>query len=268
MTIKYNRKTRKQTLRYKMYKSLGGNKSSSKVNTNKTDNLKDIIISQEWAGLGDNLQYTTLPELYSKLGHNVYISSQNQCRNSEICDLVWKLNPYIKGISDLPANVGSMIEFKFITTSYIKNIERSHGIFNGYRKYPVIYYKPKRISKIDKFIFYDTTSHSSKPTDLQFETSFESIFSKHPDLIPRRIDFTKIENRIVKNFTHEPYTINNIFEYCDLLASCKVFICGFSGSAVLASAIKQDKKSPIIYSFKDSNTAVYIFDNVNYSKWL
>ena len=32
-----------------------------------------ICISQPWGGLGDNLAFSTLPELYSKLGHDVYI---------------------------------------------------------------------------------------------------------------------------------------------------------------------------------------------------
>jgi len=58
---------------------------------------KKIIISQPWGGLGDNLHYSTLPELFSNKGYDVYISNNNKVRNSEIFDLVWKMNPYIKG---------------------------------------------------------------------------------------------------------------------------------------------------------------------------
>jgi len=56
---------------------------------------KKIIISQPWGGLGDNLQYSTLPELFSKKGYDVYISNNNKVRNNEIFDLIWKMNPYI-----------------------------------------------------------------------------------------------------------------------------------------------------------------------------
>lgn len=69
---------------------------------------KDIIISQEWGGLGDNLQYSILPELYSNEGYDVYISSNNNCRNNEIFEIVWKSNPYIKGVSLKKPNAGQI----------------------------------------------------------------------------------------------------------------------------------------------------------------
>ena len=38
---------------------------------------KTIVIYQQYGGLGDNLQYSTLPELYSKQGYDVYIHTNN-----------------------------------------------------------------------------------------------------------------------------------------------------------------------------------------------
>ena len=76
------------------------------------------ILYQPWGGLGDNLQYSTLPELYNTLGHEFYISSKNVYRNPEIYKLVWELNPYVKGISDEEYNVGSCMNYtkvKFVT---------------------------------------------------------------------------------------------------------------------------------------------------------
>jgi hypothetical protein len=35
--------------------------------------MSKIIISQPWGGLGDNLHFSTLPELFSKKGYEVYI---------------------------------------------------------------------------------------------------------------------------------------------------------------------------------------------------
>jgi hypothetical protein len=62
---------------------------------------KTIVIHQQYGGLGDNLQYSTLPELYSKQGYDVYIHTNNVVRNKEIHDLVWELNPYIKGKEEI-----------------------------------------------------------------------------------------------------------------------------------------------------------------------
>jgi len=231
--------------------------------------MGEIVICQSWGGLGDNLQYTTLPELFHNMGFKVYISDKNAYRNSEIYDLVWKLNPYIQGISDLPPNAGECRGMNLFTDNFLRNIELSHSLYNGFREYPIIYYKPKYVDNIDKYIFYDTTSISTNPGDLQLKTAFENIFSKHPNLIPCKIKFIHIDNREIENFSHEEYIIHNIYEYCDLLYSCKVFVTGFSGASHLCSAVKQENPTPIIYSFHtpegiQANAAFYKFKNVNY----
>jgi hypothetical protein len=233
---------------------------------------EDIIIEQPDGGLGDNLAYTTLPELYSKLGHKVYISSKNAYRNNQIYDLVWKLNPYVEGISDSPQNAGlARGQAGSGEDQFIKRVELGHNLTNGYRKYPVIYYKPKYIYGIDKYIFYDTTAITTNPKPSHVRKSFESVFLKYPHMTPRRIEFTNIKNRIIPGLEHQAYKIKTIQEYCDLLYSCKIFVCGQSGSAVLASAVKQDNDSPEIFSFWDlekyyCNT--FKFDNQNNYGWI
>jgi hypothetical protein len=37
----------------------------------------EIIMHQPWGGLGDNLAFSTLPELYHSRGYKVYISNNN-----------------------------------------------------------------------------------------------------------------------------------------------------------------------------------------------
>ena len=46
--------------------------------------MDKAIFGQTWGGLGDNLQFSTLPGLYHKKGIDFYISSQNVQRNDEI----------------------------------------------------------------------------------------------------------------------------------------------------------------------------------------
>ena len=61
---------------------------------------KEIYIGAYHGGLGDNLQLSTLPELFSKRGHKVYVPDGFYFRNSGIYDLVWGNNPYISGIKE------------------------------------------------------------------------------------------------------------------------------------------------------------------------
>jgi hypothetical protein len=238
---------------------------------------KSIVLYQGGGGLGDNLQFTTLPELYAKKGYKVYISSKNAYRSDELHDLIWGLNPYVeKSLSDLPPNAGSVVDSTAYISAfhYIKSIELGHGLHDGYRKYPVIYYKPNKIEGIDNYIFYDPTyvTDGSNPS---FNNSFRSIFNKYPTMVPHMIKFKhgydKANDTIKKNSVNSMetavYEIENIRHFCDLLFSCKVFVCGFSGGSVLASTIKQDRPTPVVYSFYSTvshNKYLFRFDNVHY----
>ena len=231
---------------------------------------KDIIISQPWGGLGDNLQFSTLPELYSKMGYNVYISSSNAFRNSEIYDLVWKLNPFVKGISDKPANVGCE-GIDVFGGSHMRNIELCNGLTNGYRKYPVVYYTPKLIPELKGCVLYDATATSFPASDLELKASFESVFRKYPDAKTLKVNFTNIKTRDTPYFKHDLYTVNSIFDLCDAIHSCQVFVADDSGSLVLASALKQDSSAPEVFSFYRPGRqpqSAFKFDNVSQSLFI
>jgi hypothetical protein len=128
---------------------------------NANTSMDEIIISQPWGGLGDNLQFSTLPELYSNLGYKVFISNNNACRNKETYDLVWKLNPYISGISEKAPNAGSIKGIRIFGNNPVKNMELSHNLNCGNRKYLKLYYKPKYIEDLSNTLLYDITSIST-----------------------------------------------------------------------------------------------------------
>lgn len=236
---------------------------------------KDIVISQPWGGLGDNLQFSTLPRLYAAAGYNVYISDTNALRNKEIYDLVWGLNPYVKGLSSQPPNAGSCKgPFVDVSRHFIKNVELSHGLFGGDEgKYPELYYTPKHIPAYANTLIFDPSFVSTQIDSRAVRAQFKAVFAKYADLQIKKIVFSNIaaSTDIFPEYT-DTIVIDNIYQYCDVMRSCKVVCCVFSGQSVLASAIKRDNKDgPEIYCVHSHAgmchnpwTYTYRFDNINY----
>ena len=87
---------------------------------------KRIVLNPGWGGLGDALQYSTLPEQFWKQkGQNTYLYEGYKTRNSEIYDLVWARNPYVLGQSSGRPNAGDTAPYSNCTENFIKNIELS-----------------------------------------------------------------------------------------------------------------------------------------------
>ena len=122
--------------------------------------MDDVILSAFHGGLGDNLQFSTLPEEFHKQqGRDTYIWSQAKFRNQEIYDLVWGHNPYIKGIKDGTWTAGDTPEIghKTLVSDCISNWEALHGL-EPTNRYPKIYYKPKKIYGFHNIILVDLSS--------------------------------------------------------------------------------------------------------------
>ena len=111
--------------------------------------MDDVILSAFHGGLGDNLQFSTLPEEFHKQqGRDTYIWSQASFRNQEIYDLVWGCNPYVKGVKDGRRTAGDTPEINFVNPngyySSITNWEYLHGL-EPTNSLPKIYYEPKKL---------------------------------------------------------------------------------------------------------------------------
>lgn len=250
--------------------------------------MKNIIISQPWGGLGDNLQFSTLPELYHNKGYNVYISSDNIFRNNEIYELVWKPNPYIKGIinPELGEVVGANKMHLWPDTNknyyFINRIEIAHG-FEPSNFYPKIYLKPNYNEKYKDTIIIDLSGSSQV---FEFEKYKEFIDYFVPDIINsnKKIYITKFNNITISDIFNRVYdylmsqvmninflTINSLFEYCDILNSCDKVIILNSGINSLVSAIKEDNLKPDVLCFnvwtnfsQEQIKGYYNYKNINY----
>lgn len=230
---------------------------------------KRIIIHQPWGGLGDNLAFSTLPELYHRASVDFHLSKDNAFRNSEIYSLVWELNPYFKGIADEPSNFDS---FKNLPDegNVLCRVQASHGFKPKKRIVnPVIFYKPKPIPELADTTLLDLSAISlAQDYDSKTLHKIASFYQKHSkaslivfqnDQVPRPL------------FELNPtYSITSIFHFCDAIASCREFVCLNTGSAVLAAAIAESGTTVNATCYLHPNQTLrsiqnhYFFDNIRY----
>ena len=128
--------------------------------------MSDVLLGSYFGGLGDNLQFSSLPEEFSKQqGRDTYIVSETTFRNKEIYDLVWGCNPYVKGVKEGKRTAGDIPEINFVNPngyySSITNWEYLHGL-KPTNNLPKIYYKPKKIEGYEDTILVDLSSISLK----------------------------------------------------------------------------------------------------------
>lgn len=237
---------------------------------------EDVVIYQHHAGLGDNLLYSTLPELYARQGRRVFVSDQNRTRNPEIHDLVWGLNPYVSGVSTAPAKAGmAQLLEHFDPLSHILNwltrVEVAHG-FAPTNDLPKVYYRPKPHPALAGRVVVDVNSSTIKYPSEEIDWFIRFICNR----FHYRLDeLTQL--RFARSDVADPngglpgtpfHTISSIYELCDALASAKAFITVHSGANTLAAALKAEGQSPAIHCAVDAehyNQKCYIWRNIDYT---
>lgn len=61
------------------------------------------------------------------------------------------------------------------------------------------------------------------------------------------------------------FLVKTIFEHCDIIFSCRKYICLFSGASVLASAVKKDSELPVVEVFVSENMRNYVEKEKGYN---
>lgn len=240
------------------------------------DEDEDIVLYQHNPGLGDNLLYSTLPEMFAKRGKRVWVSDMNRVRNPEIHDLVWGLNPYISGISTGPGKAGmAQMVRRFQTHSHILNwltrIEVLHGL-PATHDLPRVYYQPKPHPTLAGRILVDLSSTTIRyPAEaMRWFLRFTcERFHYHPSqLVQLRFAAKGVSEDNAGLDGIPSHTITSIYELCDALAGAQAFITVHSGANSLAAAIKADNPGPAIHCAVDAahyNQKCYIWRNVDYT---
>ena len=240
--------------------------------------MSDVILAAFHGGLGDNLQFSTLPEEFHKQqGRDTYIWSQASFRNQEIYDLVWGHNPYVKGIKDGDWSAGDTPDrHRVIESDCISNWEALHGL-KPTNKYPKIYYEPEKISSFDNVILVDLSSISITYDEEKILKLYDAVRKTHEGMVFLEVEFT---NKIKGATIIEPdvtgvVEIESIFTYVDLMYSSFGVISLHSGQNHLASAIKNQYNNDLeVYCLMDEyeyqrqkDKSIFIFDNVNYLRY-
>ena len=241
--------------------------------------MDDVILSAYHGGLGDNLQFSTLPEeFFRQQRRETYIWSQASFRNSEIYDLVWGCNPFVKGIKEGVWTAGDTPEIghRTIVSDCIANWEALHGL-EPTNKYPKIYYTPEKVDAFRDTILVDLSSISITYNSEKILELYDSVKKNHEGKTFLGVEFTtKIKDAtIIEPNVHGMVEIESIFSYVDLIYSSYGIISLHSGQNHLASAIKNQYNNDLeVYCLMDDveyqrqkKKGIFVFDNVNYLRY-
>ena len=251
--------------------------------------MDDVILSAWHGGLGDSLQFSTLPEEFHKQqGRDTYILENAPFRNPEIYDLVWGENPYVKGKKSGIRNAGDIPEIPYQewvaegkgTGKAISNWELFHGL-EPVNTYPKIYYEPEKHEGFDDAFIVDFSSISIGYDKNQLKNIFEDMKREYPDKKFLSVYFKNdlFVEKDVDNVKHNVYDIGfegyveieNIFKYCDLMTSSYGVLTLSSGASHLSSALQEyapDLKSfcvmPEKWYNKHKKMGIFLFDNIQH----
>ena len=242
---------------------------------------KDIIITTgPLGGLGDHAVYTTLPERFTKEGHNVYVDADNLCRNDEISDLLWGMNPYVLGSSDRKPNAGYINQGRFYDVANrfpigaIEAMERAHGLPPPYSMAPRIYYTPNPFRvNLEQCVLLDYAAVSSSIGHQGLDEIQKKVNSRFPNRACYLVTFPDWVVRNKPPVDGPSIQMNSIYEYVDALASCYAWVGSEAGGQALAAAVRGEHdvydlvarpEIVAVLSPKTYNSRGYTFRGVDY----
>lgn len=234
------------------------------------------IILPYFFGLGDHGQFSTLPRRLNEAGYDVYISDKAKYRNREIYDLWWGMNPFVIGESSEPANVGdSVFEYKNHGLGLIGNWEKQAGLGEPYSKFPEIYYQPKLHDNLKDITLIDFSCVSLHEEYARDADKLKKLVPKENYLfLLFSQDVCSPNDPYFQLQSDNGYVCKDIFDYCDVLHSCKKLLCLMSGAAVIESALQRfrqfDVECFLCDNYKTRNSEIqdhYMFPNIKYT-WI
>ena len=192
-------------------------------------------IKSYFGGLGDTLQFSTLPEMFYEKGDEVFLTDDAPFRNKNTRSLIWDLNPYVKGQLNTPWTLGDIPNriYENKCNDFIKNWEHIHGL-EPRNSFPKIYYIPKNdISNIETLVDLGSIT---VPYDVDKVVKYIKNNFLNIKLIIN-------PNSPTDNFGFETIHIDSLKDYVDLINCCKTVISLNSGPHMLAGSIRHINKT-------------------------
>jgi len=220
---------------------------------------KKFIVKLDFPGLGDHLFYSHLPKIAKELGYEkVFVSNRSAFRYEEYRKLVWECNPFIDGFCDEDAPALPIFQFIPPGTNLLDKIMIEHGLDDGKRFHePEVYYQPQIIPELSNATVFDPN---------YFSVVGNVSNEKLRRLLQEQggIDF-QMRVRGKAYGAQDGVSMldaSDVFHYCNIIASCKRFMCLTSGGATLAAALK--KPATVFYGsgqlpmFRHSRLHTYV----------
>jgi hypothetical protein len=233
--------------------------------------MDKVVLIENFGGLGDNLQFSTLPEefkLQKNLDFYVHNSTFENIRNKEIFQLVWEMNPYFKGVSNESPNAGRVHRYP-TKENMVCDIESLHGLECKNDTFK-LYYEPKKIGEINTL--FDLTSTSLYDEYFKNYENFKKIVTDIVENNNSEIYFVYFNNLNSEKYrpiydipNSKKIEVNSIFEYCDVISSCQNFVGLQSGGSHLAKTY-QKKYNYNITLIEPSWFDGWRFQDINYIK--
>jgi hypothetical protein len=218
------------------------------------ERVDSVVLHPGWTGLGDALQFSTLPEqFWVQKRKPTFLSEHYSPSNSQISSLVWFSNPYILGVSDQPSNAGHVIEYSNPTGNFISNWEYLHGL-SPVSLEPKIYFQTTPLGG-ENLTLVDLNSNSVKKTKYAHnprrvakyidKLSKKSPGDKFLNVIFSSPDVSQnlVQESSFLNERFETVIVDSIFDYVELIRRAKQFIGLHSGGIALAAAVKREHKT-------------------------
>jgi len=206
-------------------------------------NSKDFIIRIKYGGLGDHLFWSHLPRIAKTLGgyEKVYISNYSDYRHPDYRKLVWELNPFVDVFCDEDGPYPEVVVPAGM--NLLDSIMLARGLDDGNRFHePEIFYRPRVRAELASAQVFDPNYISNV-----------GVFSNNKLISYLKktggVDYQMcVRGKCYGVQQGVPIlSSSDIFEYCDIIASCKSFLCLTSGGATLASAIR--KPAVVFYGY-------------------
>jgi hypothetical protein len=196
--------------------------------------VKAFIIKVNHGGLGDHLFYSHLPRIAKSISgfEKVFISTNSEYRNETYRHLVWELNPYVDGFTDDDAPVSACSSVPD-GMNLLDGIMLERGLDDGVRFHePEVYYKPNLLGHLKDCSVYDPNfmSNAGRIDPQGIERFFRFNLGLDYQLQPK-------ERSVTVSCHRELLTTKSLFDYCDVIYSCRRFCCLTSGGATLAPAL-------------------------------